>query len=123
VTADSFSTNSTVESAYFKTTSIDQHAVTVYQAATSGSAAALNVVSDNPGTSAMYLSGTETGRGTLKISHRGYADGSDLNAAALSIDLKTAGTAAQGIYLTATDGATTGNLIACVTTRTSTTSW
>jgi len=60
----------------------------------------------------MYLSGTETARGTLKITHRGYADGSDAGAAALSIDLRTDGTAAQGIYLTATNGATKGNLIA-----------
>ncbi|WP_232247198.1 hyaluronoglucosaminidase [Kitasatospora azatica] len=113
VTAEKFYTNASAESAYFKTASTTDHAVTVYQAATSGSGAALNVVSSNPGTSAMYLSGTETGRGTLKIAHVGYADGSDLNAAALSIDLQTAGTAAQGIYLTTTSGAPTkGNLIA-----------
>ncbi len=112
VTAERFSTDSTIESAYLKTTSTTDHAATVYQAGTSGSGAALNVASDNPGTSAMYLSGTETGRGTLKIAHRGYADGSDANAAALSIDLQTEGTAAQGIYLTATTGPTTGALIA-----------
>ncbi|WP_441250629.1 hyaluronoglucosaminidase [Kitasatospora sp. McL0602] len=112
VVARTFRTASDTLSAFFKTTSIDQHAVTIYQAGTSGSAVALNVVSDNPGTSAMYLSGTETGRGTLKIAHRGYADGSDLNAAAISIDLQTTGTAAQGIYVTSTNGATTGNLIA-----------
>ncbi|GAA2100351.1 hypothetical protein GCM10009759_33080 [Kitasatospora saccharophila] len=74
--------------------------------------AAINAVSTNPDSSAMYLSGVEKGRGTLKITHTGYDDGSDKNAAALSIDLKVAGTAAQGIYLTATDGATQGNLIA-----------
>ncbi|MPY59549.1 hyaluronoglucosaminidase [Streptomyces spongiae] len=111
VVAEKFSTNATAESAFFKTTSETAHAVTVYQAGTAGTGAALNVVSDNPGTSAMYLSGTETGRGTLKIAHRGYAHGSDKNSAALSIDLQTAGTAAQGIFLTATNGATTGNLI------------
>lgn len=119
--AQKFSTNATVNSAFFKTTSETDHTVTVYQAGTAGTGAALNVVSDNPGTSAMYLSGKETARGTLKIAHVGYADGSDKNAAALSIDLQTAGadgtdetarTAAQGIYLTATNGATTGNLIA-----------
>lgn len=112
VSAESFNTDSTVRSAFLKTTSVTDHAATVYQAAVSGIGAALNVVSDNPGTSAMYLSGTETGRGTLKITHRGYPDGSDANAAALSIDLQTSGTAAQGIYVTATTGATTGNLIA-----------
>jgi hypothetical protein len=111
VTATKFYTNATAESAYFKTTSTTEHAVTIYQASTSGSGAAINVVSANPGTSAMYLSGTETGRGTLKISHTGYADGSDANAAALSIDLQTSGTACQGIYLTATNGPTTGALV------------
>jgi hypothetical protein len=112
VTAEKFFTNATAESAFFKTTSQTEHAATVYQAGTSGTGVALNVVSDNPDTSAMYLTGTETGRGTLKIAHKGYADGSDKNAAALSIDLQTAGTASQGIYLTATNGATTGNLVA-----------
>lgn len=111
VTADRFNTDSTEESGYFKTTSTTDHAVTVYQAGTSGTGAALNVVSDNPGTSAMYLSGTETGRGTLKIAHRGYTDASDASAAALSIDLQTAGTAAQGIYITSTTGTSTGNSI------------
>ncbi|WP_099344112.1 MULTISPECIES: hyaluronoglucosaminidase [unclassified Actinoplanes] len=112
VVAQRFSTDSTIESAYFKTTSVTDNAVTVYQAAASGRGVALNVVSDNPENSAMYLEGTETGRGTLKITHQGYDDGSDRSAAALSIDLRTAGTAAQGIYLTATNGPTTGSLIA-----------
>ncbi|MFG3288702.1 hyaluronoglucosaminidase [Streptomyces sp. NPDC048179] len=98
--------------AQFYGTSTTAHTVTVNHKATSGSSVALNVTSDNPDTSAMYLTGVETGRGTLKIAHVGYADGSDANASALSIDLQTSGTAAQGIYLTATQGATTGNLIA-----------
>lgn len=112
VTARSFNTDASVRSAFFKTTSSTQHAATVYQAGTSGAdvAAALNVVCDNPQSSAMYLSGTETNRGTLKIAHRGHADGSDSSAAAISIDLQTAGTASQGVFMTATEGATTGNL-------------
>jgi hypothetical protein len=100
VTAQKFYTNATAESAYFKTTSTD-HATTVYQAATSGGGAALNVSSDNPDTSAMYLKGKETANGTLKITHVGHADGSDSWGSALSIDLQTAGTAAQGIYVIA----------------------
>ncbi|WP_461064690.1 hyaluronoglucosaminidase [Streptomyces pseudoechinosporeus] len=97
--------------ANFLSTSTTAHTVTINQKATSGEAVALNVTSANPDTSAMYLSGKETGRGTLKISHNGYADGSDANASALSIDLKASGTAAQGIYLTATDGPTKGALL------------
>ncbi|MFC8506845.1 hyaluronoglucosaminidase [Streptomyces sp. NPDC057411] len=119
VHADRFTTDSAGNSAFLKTTSATEHTATLYQAGTSGTGVALNVVSDNPGTSAMYLSGTETGRGTLKIAHRGYTDASDANAAALSIDLQTPGatdpakpgTAAQGIYVTATHGPTSGALL------------
>jgi hypothetical protein len=102
--------------AFLKTTSTTNHAATVYQAGTSGTdtAAGLNVVSDNPSSSAMYLSGIESARGTLKITHRkpGVADSS---AAALSIDLQdgagSGDTAAKGIFVTATEGATTGDLL------------
>lgn len=111
--AESFIANSDVRAAFLKTTSSTEHAATIYQAGTSGAdtAAALNVVSDNSDSSAMYLSGTETGRGTLKITHRGFSDGSDTNASAISIDLQTVGTKARGIFLTSTTGATTGDLI------------
>jgi hypothetical protein len=118
VTAKAFETNSTQRSAFLKTTSSTEHAATIYQAATSGVdvAAALNVVSDNPESTALYLSGTESGRGTLKIAHRnpGPAVNADANAAGISIDLQyngKAGTAAQGLFITGTDGPTTGNLI------------
>jgi hypothetical protein len=89
------------------------HTATIYQAATSGVdiAAALNAVSDNPDSSAMYLSGTEKQRGTLKITHRGYADASDASASAVSLDLLTAGSAARGIYVRSTDGGQTGDAI------------
>jgi hypothetical protein len=97
--------------AQFYGASTTAHTVTINHKAPSGDTAALNVTSDNPATSAMYLTGVETSRGTLKISHKGYADGSDPGASGLSIDLKTAGTAAQGIFVTATDGPTKGALI------------
>ncbi|GGV37080.1 hypothetical protein GCM10010293_40750 [Streptomyces griseoflavus] len=102
---------------FAKTTSTTQHAGTFYQAGTSGAhVSALNVVSDNPQGSAFQLSGKETGLGTAKISHLnpGPDINSDAGAAALSLDLKRngmGGTAAQGIFVTATEGATTGNLI------------
>ncbi|MGW2045643.1 hyaluronoglucosaminidase [Streptomyces sp. NPDC001858] len=103
--------------AQFYGTSTTAHTVTINHKGLSGEAVALNVTSDNPDTSAMYLTGVETGRGTLKIAHKGYADGRDAGSSALSIDLQTAGvdsgggTAAQGIFLTATNGATKGALI------------
>ncbi|MFB7114051.1 hypothetical protein [Streptomyces sp. NPDC056291] len=105
-----------VRAAFLKTTSTSEHAVTIYQAGTSGAGVALNVVSAKPTDSAMYLSGVETARGTLKIAHGngGASATADASAAAISVDLQwngKAGTAAQGIYLTATEGPTTGRLV------------
>lgn len=118
VTAASFNTDGTVRSANFRTQSDTEHALTVYQRATGTSpgSVALNVISDKPGDSAMWLTGHETARGTLKIAHLngGATATADAGAAAISIDLQwngKGGTAAQGIFLTATEGATTGNLI------------
>lgn len=112
-------TNLTARSAFLKTTSATEHAVTIYQASTTGVdvAAALNLISDNRETSAVYVSGHETlPRGTVKITHTngGTLAGDDTSASALSIDLKrgtAAGTAAQGIFVTSTDGGTTGRLL------------
>jgi hypothetical protein len=105
-----------VRGAFFKTTSTTEHAVTVYQAGTSGGGVALNVTSAKPSDSAMYLSGVETARGTLKIAHGngGASVTSDAGASAISIDLQwngKGGTAAQGIFLTSTEGPTTGRLV------------
>lgn len=106
---------------YAKSTSITDHVASLYLAnmAANGTAfaggannAALNVVSDNYSNSAMFLAGAEKNRGTLKIAHKGFADGSDASAAALSIDLQTSfdangepvsgqtGSKSQGLYLT-----------------------
>ncbi|MFF6783641.1 hyaluronoglucosaminidase [Streptomyces sp. NPDC012510] len=86
--------------------------VKINYAAASGDKAALNVTSTNPASSAMYITGHEkAARGTLKITHMGYADGSDSGASGLSINLATVGTAAQGIFVTATDGPTKGALL------------
>lgn len=106
-----------VRSAFFKTTSTTEHTVTIVQAATSGtSGVALNVSSLKPTDSAMYLSGYETARGTLKIAHLNGGAGptDDAGASAISIDLQwggKSGTAAQGIFLTSTNGPTTGRLV------------
>jgi hypothetical protein len=118
IIATALTINSTKRGGFIKTTSSLDHALTVYQAATSGVdvAVALNVVSDNPESSAMYLSGKETNRGTLKVTHAKPA-ADDSGAAALSVDLVGAGTAAQGLFINSTiereDGelGTTGNLI------------
>lgn len=82
----------------------------------SATASALNVTSANAANSAVFVSGVETGRGTIKVAHTGdTAVASDAAAAAISIDLKTSGvsgaTAAQGIFIDATTGGTTGDLM------------
>jgi len=70
-----------------------------------------NFVSSNKAHSCLQISGTETGRGTLKITHT-YPGESDANAAALSIDCAGVGTACQGIFVDATGaGGTTGALL------------
>jgi hypothetical protein len=116
VTATSFNTDSAVRSAFLKTTSTSEHAATVYAAGSSGTGVALNVINDKPGDSTMYVTGHESNRGTIKIAHLNPGSGAtaDASAAAISIDLQwngEGGTAAQGIFLTATEGPTTGNLI------------
>ncbi|MEU0200915.1 MULTISPECIES: hypothetical protein [unclassified Streptomyces] len=118
VTATSFNTDGTVRSANLRTNSDTEHALTVYQRATGTSpgSVALNVISDKPGDSAMWLTGHETARGTLKIAHLNGGAGptDDAGASAISIDLQRGGkggTAAQGIWLTATEGPTTGRLL------------
>lgn len=75
----------------------------------SSSASALNVTSANTANSAVFISGVETGRGTVKITHTGT--GTDAAAAGLSIDLAGSGTASQGIFIDATGGGTTGDLM------------
>lgn len=81
------------------------------QKGTSGDGAALSVSSDNPDTSTALFNGVEKSRGTVKIAHSGYSDGSDASASGISVDLQVEGTAAHGIFVTASNGPTKGNLI------------
>lgn len=55
------------------------------------------------------VTGSSTAQGVIKITHSGI--GTDSNASALSIDLAGSGTAAQGIFVDATGGGTTGKLL------------
>ena len=74
-------------------------------------ASAANLVSSNPAASCVQVSGVETGRGSVKITHTGPGDNTDANASAISIDLQGAGTACQGIHIDASAGGTTGALL------------
>lgn len=85
------------------------HAVSVNHQGTGANSSALNLASNNTAHSALGVSGVETGRGTIKVTHTGT--GTDASASALSIDLAGTGTAAQGIFLTSTSGGTTGPLL------------
>lgn len=82
----------------------------------SATASAINATSANTANSAMFLSGVELARGTLKIAHTGdTAVATDANASAISIDLKSSGaagaTAAQGIFIDSTTGGSTGDIL------------
>jgi hypothetical protein len=82
-----------------------------------GENAGLNVTSRNTAFSACEVSGHETAKGTLKVSHvnPGTDPTLDANAAAISIDLQAntdgGSTAAQGIFLKSTTGGTSGKII------------
>jgi hypothetical protein len=75
---------------------------------TDSSSQALSITGNNPNDTTFGISGVETGKGTLKVVHTGT--GTDANAAGISIDLQGTGTAAQGYFMDATGGGTTGNL-------------
>ena len=86
------------------------HSVSAHQQATNNTTdSAGNFTSTNVGASAVQISGVETGRGSLKITHTGPGDNSDANASALSLWLAGANTAAQGLHIDGTG--TTGALL------------
>jgi len=76
------------------------------------SAQAFNVVSYNTQDSAFTITSYATGKGAQKMVHVGNS--TTTSASAISIDLQndgTSNTSAQGIYLDATEGKTTGDLL------------
>lgn len=85
------------------------HNVNISHSGTGSNSSGLNVGSTNADHSAVGISGVETGKGTVKITHTGT--GTDGSASAISIDLAGTGTASQGIFITGTNGGTTGNLV------------
>ena len=74
----------------------------------SDESSALTATSFNTEYSAAQISGVEKDSGTLKVSHLG--DGSDSEAAAISVMLKGPGTKSQAIFIDAEKG-TMGNLL------------
>lgn len=72
---------------------------------------ALYVESDSNSTTTLGVHGNNNTQGVIKVEHVDPGSGADGNAAALSIDLQGASTAAQGIFIDATTGGTTGNLL------------
>lgn len=86
------------------------HALSISLTGTgNANASGLNLVSANTAASAVQISGVETGRGTIKVTHTGT--GTDGNAAALSLDLAGSGTASQGLFIDASGGGTTGKIL------------
>ena len=93
-------------------TTSGEHTFTTVQNGSGDNVSSANLTSANEDFSAVQITGREKAHGSLKINHTKPPSGlSDASASALSLDLKGAGTAAQGIFLTATDGPTTGNLV------------
>lgn len=87
------------------------HALAVSLAnAGSTTSSAISASSSNADHSAVQVTGVESGRGTIKISHVKPTGVDDTNASGLSIDLAGAGTAAQGIFIDSS-ATTTGKLI------------
>jgi len=84
------------------------HSLSVNHQGTGLNSSAANLVSANTQHSALMVTGVETARGTVKVTHTGT--GTDASAAAISLQLAGTGTAAQGIYIYSDDG-TTGDLI------------
>lgn len=68
----------------------------------------LNVSSTNADESTIKITGQETGKGTLKITHTGT--GTDSGASGIDIQLSGSGTAAKGLLIESASG-TTGDLI------------
>jgi hypothetical protein len=77
----------------------------------SDGALALSVVSRNPADTSVGVRGRQTGRGTLKVTHEKPRGGAanDASAAAVSVKLEGAGTAAKGIFVDSAP-ATSGRL-------------
>lgn len=65
--------------------------------------------SASPNATTVGIGGAPDSKGVVKITHNGVA--SDGNSAGLSIDLAGSGTASQGLFIDATNGGTTGNLL------------
>jgi len=82
----------------------------VVNTGTGTSNTAVGINSTNESASAVNIVGKEASRGTIKVRHDGKSDGSDSGASALSLELATSGTAAQGIFIDAPSG-TTGKLL------------
>jgi Hyaluronidase protein (HylP) len=94
----------------YTTTAGTGHALAANNSATNNATgSAGNFTSSNVGASCLQVSGSETGRGSIKVTHTGT--GTDGNASAISVDCAGTGTAAQGIFVDATGGGTTGALL------------
>ncbi len=71
---------------------------------------ALSISSINNDSSAVWVTGNESDKGTVKITHK-YPGTSDIDSAALSLELQGVGTASKGIFIDSSDGGTTGDLV------------
>jgi hypothetical protein len=92
------------------------HTVSIFHDPAGGAgdsnALGLDLVSTNRLDTTLGVHGREEGKGTVKITHDKPPDASDAGASAISIALRGAGTACQGIFIGNDAGeVTTGNLL------------
>jgi hypothetical protein len=87
----------------------DANTVTVTHSNVSSNNETVTFTSASSGNTVLGITGKPATRGIIKVTHQGTV--SDDTSSALSVDLAGAGTAAQGLYVDATGGGTTGKLI------------
>lgn len=88
----------------------NSHAVSVLHSSQGSNAQAYNITSTNQNDTAFGVSGTEIGKGTIKVVHN-YPGVADASASALSIRVNGQGTQAQGIFFDSDDADLTGNIL------------
>ena len=100
------------QAAFYMNYDGNSNAVEIMSNSNDSSANALAVTSNNISDSTLGIIGNELAKGTIKVTHYRPTGGTDSNASAISVDLKGAGTRAQGIYVDSTEaGGTLGNLL------------
>lgn len=100
------------QAAFYMNYDGSSNAVEIVNNSSDSSSNTLAVTGNNIYDSTLGIIGNELAKGTIKVTHYRPEGGTDSNAAGIAIDLKGAGTRAQGLYVDSTEsGGTLGNLL------------